>query len=67
MFTRGFLVAEPNHQYLQGILENENAHFIHMEAIERNFTTPSCQKQFIRENVSNNAPIRRIVVAMNIN
>ena len=39
----------------------------YMEAIERTFNIASRQKQFIRENVSNNASIRRIAVAMNIN
>ena len=38
-----------------------------METIARNFIIPSCQNQFIQENVFNNAPIRRIAIAMNTN
>ena len=36
-----------------------------METIARNFSIPSRQNHFIRENDFNNAPIRRIAVAMN--
>ena len=38
-----------------------------METIARTFIIPSRQNQFIQENVFNNAPIRRIAVAMNTN
>ena len=64
---RRILVAEPNHQYLQWNLEREPAHYIYMETIARTFLIPSRQNQFIQENVFNNAPIRRIAVAMNTN
>ena len=67
LFTRRILVAEPNHQYLQWNLEREPAHYKNMETIARTFIIPSHQNQFIQENVFNNAPIRRIAVAMNTN
>ena len=38
-----------------------------METIARTFIIPSRQNQFIQDNVFNNAPIRRIAVAMNTN
>ena len=38
-----------------------------METIARTFIIPSRQNQFIQENVFNNAPIRRIAIAMNTN
>ena len=38
-----------------------------METIARTFIFPSRQNQFIQENIFNNAPIRRIAVAMNTN
>ena len=38
-----------------------------METIARTFIIPSRQNQFIQENIFNNAPIRRITVAMNTN
>ena len=67
LFTRRVLVAEPNHQYLQWNLEREPAHYNYMETIARTFIIPSRQNQFIQEDVFNNAPIRRIAVAMNTN
>ena len=67
LFPRRILVAEPNHQYLQWNLEREPAHYKYMETIARTFIIPSRQNQFIQENVFNNAPIRRIAVAMNTN
>ena len=38
-----------------------------MDIIERTFIIPSRQNQFIQENIFNNAPIRRVAVAMNTN
>ena len=67
LFTRRILVAEPNHQYLQCNLKREPAHYNYMETIARTFIFPSRQNQLIQENVFNNAPIRRLAVAMNTN
>ena len=67
LFTRRILVAEPNHQNLQGNLEREPSHYNYMETIARTLIIPSRQNQFIQENVFNNVPIRRIVVAKNTN
>ena len=67
LFTRKILVAEPNLQYLQWNLEREPAQYNYMETIARTFIIPSRQNQFIQENVFNNAPIRRVAVAMNTN
>ena len=39
----------------------------YMETLAKTFTIPSSQNQFIQENIFNNAPIRRIAIAMNIN
>ena len=67
LFTRTVLVAEFNHQYLQWNLEKEPAQSNYMETIARTFVIPSRQNQFIQENIINNAPIRRISVAVNTN
>ena len=67
MFTRRFLVAEPNHQNLQSNLEKEPAQYNYMENTARTFIFPICQNQCIQENVFSNGPIRRIAVAMNTN
>ena len=49
---------------MQWNLEREPAHYNYMETIARTFIIPSSQNQFVQENVFNNAPIRRIAVAM---
>ena len=67
LFTRRVLVAEPNHHYLQWNLKRDSAHCNYMETIARTFIISSRQNHFIQENVFNNAPIRRIAVAMNTN
>ena len=67
LFTRKILVADPNHQYLQGNLEREPAHYNYIENIARNIIILSRQNQFTQANVSNNATIRRKDVAINTN
>ena len=67
LFSRRTLVAEHSHHYLQRNLERELAHYNYMEIIARTFIIPSCQNQFIQENVFNNARNRKIAVAMNTN
>ena len=67
LFTRRILAAEPNHQYLKSKLEGEPAEYNYMETIASTFIIPSCQNQFTQESVFNNAPIRKIAVALNTN
>ena len=50
---------------MQGNLEREPAQYNYMEAIARTFIIPSRQKQFIHQNIFNNAPLRGVAVAMN--
>ena len=38
-----------------------------LETLAKTFIIPARQNQFIRENVFNNAPIRRIAISMNTN
>ena len=39
--------------------------YIYLETLAKTFIIPAQQNQFIQENIFNNAPIRRIAVAMN--
>ena len=52
LLTGKLLVAEPNHQYLQGNLEREPAHYNYMETIAGTFIIPSRQNQFIQKKFS---------------
>ena len=38
-----------------------------MESLAKTFIIPARQNQFIQENIFNNAPVRRIAIAMNTN
>ena len=67
LFTRRILFHEPNHQHLQLNLEREPTRYNYMETIARTFIILSRQNQFIQENKFNNAPKRRIAVALNTN
>ena len=39
----------------------------YLETFAETFIIPARQNQFIPENISNNAPIRRVAIAMNTN
>ena len=67
LFTRRVSVVEPNHQYLQCNLEREPAQNKHTETIARTSIISSRQNQFMQEKKFNNAPLRKITVAMNTN
>ena len=41
--------------------------FKYLETLAKNFIIPARQNQFIQEYIFNNAPIRRIAIAMNTN
>ena len=67
LFTRRVVVNEVYHQTIKYQLTHQPACYNFMETIARTFIVPSGQNQFIQENVFNNAPIRRIAIAMNTN
>ena len=41
--------------------------YIYLETLAKTFIIPARQNQFIQENIFNNAPIRRVAIAMNTN
>ena len=67
LFTRRVVVNEVYHQTIKYQLTHQPACYNFMETIASTFIIPSGQNQFIQENVFNNAPIRKIAVAMNTN
>ena len=67
LFTRRVFVNEVYHQTIKYQLTNQPACYNFMETIARTFIIPSGQNQFVQENVFNNAPIRRVAIAMNTN
>ena len=67
LFTRHVVVNEVYHQTIKYQLTHHPACYNFMKSIARTFFIPSGQNQFIQEKVFNNAPIRRIAIAMNTN
>ena len=67
LFTRRVVVNEVYYQTIKYQLTHQPACYNFMETITRTFIIPLGQNQFIQENVFNNAPIRRIAIAMNTN
>ena len=65
LFTRRF--NEVYHQTIQYQLTHQPACYNFMETIAHTLINPSGQNQFIQENVFNNAPIRRVAIAMKTN
>ena len=39
----------------------------YLETLAKTFIIPARQNQFIQENIFNNAPVRRVAIAMNTN
>ena len=67
LFTRRVVVNEVYHQTIKHQLTHQPACCNFMETIARTFIILLGQNQVIQENVFNNAPIRRIAIAMNTN
>ena len=49
------------------MLAHTPVEFNYLETIAKTFIIPARQNQFIQENIFNNAPVRRIAIAMNTN
>lgn len=67
LFTRRVVVSEVYHQTMKYELTHVPASYNFMETLARTFIIQARQNQFIQENIFNNAPIRRIAIAMNTN
>ena len=67
LFTRRVTVQENMQRYIENHLLREPAMYHYLETDARTFIIPKGQNQFIQENVFNNAPIRRVCIAMNSN
>lgn len=67
LFTRRVSVQEDYLRVLENQLTRQPARYHFNELDARQFIVSDGQNQFIQENVFNNAPIRRLVVAMNTN
>ena len=67
LYTRRVMLKEDYHKKKMSQLAYDPVEYNYMETLARIFIIPARQKQFIQEIIFNNAPIRRIAIAMNSN
>ena len=67
LYTRGIGLKEDYHKKRMDMLAFAPVEYNYMETLAKTFIIPSSQNQFNQENIFNNAPIRRIAIAMNTN
>ena len=67
LYTRRIGLKDDYHKKRMDMLAYAPVEYNYMETLAKTFIIPSSQNQFIQENNFNNAPIRRIAIAMNTN
>ena len=67
LYTRRIALKDDYHKKRMDKLAYTHVEFNYLETLVVTFIIPARQNQFIQENIFNNAPIRRIAVAMNTN
>lgn len=67
LYTRQVAVDDRVFRSITTNLQKEPARYNFTEVLPKTFIIPSGQNQYIQENIFNNAPIRRLALAMNSN
>ena len=67
LYTRRIALKDDCHKKRMEMLAYAPVEYNYMETLAKTFIIPARQNQFIQENIFNNAPIRRIAIAMNTN
>ena len=67
LYTRRVMLKEDYHKNRMSQLAYAPVEYNYMETLAKTYIIPARQNQFIQENIFNNAPIRRIAIAMNSN
>ena len=67
LHTRRVMLKKDYHEKKMSQLAYAPVEYSYMETLAKTFILPARQNQFIQENIFNNAPIRRIAIAMNSN
>ena len=64
-YTRRIALEDDYHRKRMDMLAYTPVEFNYLETLAKTFIIPARQNQFIQENIFNNAPVRRIAIAMN--
>ena len=67
LYTRRIALKDDYHKKRMDMLAYAPVEYNYLETLAKTFIIPARQSQFIQENIFNNAPIRRIAIAMNTN
>ena len=67
LYTRNIALKDDYLKKRMDMLTYAPVEYIYLETLPKTFIIPARQNQFIQENIFNNAPIRRVAIAMNTN
>ena len=67
IYTRRIAFKDDYHKKRMYMLAYTPVEFNYLETLAKTFIIPARQNQFIQQNIFNNAPVRRIAIAMNPN
>ena len=67
LYSRSIALKDDYNSERMEMLAYTPVEFILLETLAKIFVIPARQNQFIHENNFNNAPVRRIAIAMNMN
>ena len=67
LYTRGIAFKDDYHKKRMDMFAYTPVEFNYLETLAMIFIIPARLNQFIQENIFNNAPVRRIAIAMNTN
>ena len=67
LYTRRIALKDNYHKKRMDMLAHAPVEYNYLETLGKKFMIPARQNQFIKENIFNNAPFRRIAIAMNTN
>ena len=67
LYTRRIALKDDYHQKRMDMLAYAPVEYKYLETLAKTFIIPARQNQFIQENIFNNAPTRRVAIAINTN
>ena len=67
LYNRHIALKDDSRKERMDMLVYTPVEFNYLETLAKTFIIPARQNQFIQENIFNNAPFRRIGIAMNTN
>ena len=67
LYTRRIALKDDYHKKRMDMLAYAPVEHNYLETLAKTFNIPAKQKQFIQENIFNNATIRRVAITMNTN